>query len=169
MLVFLAILFLCSLIFFTKHFFLEIAIVKGGSMYPTIQEGDLLVVKKFGYSISKNDIVLLKTALTPGVEEYAVKRIIATGGDTVEIDYENNLVYVNNQIIDEPYINYNQDDPMQRSGKSSNVFFYVPDGYVFLLGDNRNYSVDSRDERMGAISVNDVIGIVNILLPTNPY
>ena len=151
-----------------KSFCFDIAMVDGNSMYPTLHNGDLLMVKKLGDSFSIGDIVLLKLSLTPNTKEYAVKRVIAVGGDTVTIDYEVNSVYVNDQILDEPYINYDQDDPMRRNGKPSNIAFCVPDGHVFLLGDNRNYSLDSRDNMVGLVATEDIIGTVSILLPAEP-
>lgn len=62
-------------------------------MYPTLCDGDLLSVKKHGYSVKANDIVLVSVALEPNREGYAVKRVIATGGDIVSLDYSANDHY----------------------------------------------------------------------------
>lgn len=164
-LAFLIPIFLMILIGSIKIFFFDIAIVNGNSMYPTLHNGDFLIVRKSECPILIGDIVLLKLSSGDGMKEYAVKRVIATGGDTVKIDYGNNNVYINGQVIAEPYINYNQDDPMKQRDKQSITSFYVPDGYVFLMGDNRNYSTDSRNEEIGAISTEDVIGTVSIFIP----
>lgn len=151
-----------------KIFFFDLAFVDGNSMYPTLQNGDLLVVKKYVGSISKGDVVLLNLSITKSTKEYVVKRVIATGEDTVTIDYEKNRVYVNGQIIEEPYINYNQEDPMRMNGNPQETVFFIPNGYVFLLGDNRNYSSDSRDDRVGIVPTEKIIGTVSVLLPAEP-
>ena len=133
-------------------------------MYPTLHDGDCLLVKKTEHSAVRGTIVLLKLSSNQSPRSIAVKRIVAIGGDIVKIDYETNAVYVNGLILFEPYINYDQEDPMRQNGEPCTRTFVIPDGRVFLLGDNRNYSLDSRDEEMGLVSEKDIIGAVSIFL-----
>ena len=158
----------CALLLFAKCFYFDIAVVRGNSMYPTLCDGDLLSVKKHGYSVKANDIVLVSVALEPNREGYAVKRVIATGGDIVSLDYDLNAIYVNGHIIHEPYINYDQNDPMLQNGTENTDCFRVPENHVFLLGDNRNHSMDSRDDEIGMVAETAIIGVVSIFLQAYP-
>lgn len=86
--------------------------------------------------------------------------MIAVGGETVTIDYESNEVMVNSALLWEPYINLEASDPMQRRNDAAVIEYTVPDGYVFVMGDNRNHSTDSRDKEVGCISMDSAIGKV---------
>lgn len=149
---------LIGLILIIKTFFFNVAIVDGNSMYPTLHHQDVLIVKKFYYAVSRDDIVLISLPSSSTKNKYIVKRAIAIGGDTVEVDYENNAIYVNDQKLIEPYINFDQEDPMKCQTDARETFFVVPEGYVFVLGDNRNFSLDSRDKRIGMISESAIVG-----------
>ena len=127
-----------------RSFIFTVVRVDGQSMEPTLQNNDRMIVWRLGYEPKAGDIVVFNP---PGHEKnvFWIKRIIATEGQHVEIDYNTNSVYVDGEKLDEAYLG----EPMQNLG-----FQYqeldVPEDCVFVMGDNRNHSSDSR-----------VIGTVN--------
>ena len=142
-----------------KTYVLATFIVDGVSMYPTLDggggatsdsdrtNGEVLYLNKLA-KIGRGDIVVFNTTLTSpsGEERSLVKRVIAVGGDHLQIT--GNVVYLNGQPLDEPYINGEM--------FTSDVDVYVEEGHVFCMGDNRNNSQDSRV--IGQISLDDVVG-----------
>ena len=138
--------------------------VDGHSMLNTLQHGDrLLVVNSMLYHDYKyGDIVILRKN---GVfdDDPIVKRVIATGGQTVEIDYDAGVVYVDGVALDEPYIREPMGVPYTPSAYDSTgvqTHWEVPEGSIFVMGDNRNKSTDSRDARLGTIDEDYVLGKV---------
>ena len=99
------------------------------------------------------------------LHNHQVKRVIATGGQTVDIDYESNSVYVDGVLLDEPYIREPMDD-ITADPNRAQTHFEVPEGEIFVMGDNRNNSDDSRDIRIGSIDEDYILGkAVFSLLP----
>ena len=138
--------------------------VVGSSMYPTLEQGDILIIRKLGYTPKNGDIIVCQSEVY-GMDKPLVKRVIATGGQTVEIDYKTWTVKVDGVTLDEDYINYKPDVYMNRSDYLPDKFT-VPDGKVFVMGDNRNDSWDSRLETVGLIDERNVLGKVSFrLLP----
>ena len=136
-------------------FFIRLSGVVGSSMYPTLEDGDQLLISAFGYSQpERGDIVVL---MADGfMEKPLVKRVVGVGGDTVEVDSLTNTVYVNGQAIYEPYINQ-LNEPMFTG--DMNGPFTVPEGQVFVMGDNRNGSSDSRKLMdIGPIPYEKIVG-----------
>ena len=127
--------------------------VDGHSMVPTLQHGDrLLVLNSMFYDdYQYGDIVILtkETFLSAPI----VKRVIAVGGQTVDIDFESGSVYVDGKLLNEPYIN---ELTFQEEGVEFPVV--VPEGSIFVMGDNRNHSDDSRNSRLGTVDTRYVIG-----------
>ena len=127
--------------------------VDGHSMVPTLQHGDrLLVLNSMFYDdYQYGDIVILtkETFLSAPI----VKRVIAVGGQTVDIDFESGSVYVDGKLLNEPYINALT---FQEEGVEFPVV--VPEGSIFVMGDNRNHSDDSRNSRLGTVDTRYVIG-----------
>ena len=146
-----------ALVLVLLTFFARITTVVGDSMLPTLHNGERLFVMCAGYKPEKGDIVVVQDDKS-AINYPIVKRIIATGGDTVEFDFENWLVYVNGELLEEDYINKLDYVGMRSYGFAGKVT--VPEGYVFVMGDNRNNSTDSRDSRLGCVSNDDVIGKV---------
>ena len=89
-----------------------------------------------------------------------VKRVIATGGQTVDLDYSTNSVYVDGERLDEPYIKEVMQDVTQTDPYRTQTHIEVPEGSIFVMGDNRNNSDDSRDDRIGCIDEDYVLGKV---------
>ena len=129
--------------------------VKGDSMYPTLHDGDMLLLRSVGYTPKQGDIVVLNKK--SGVfDEAIVKRIIAVGGQTVSIDYAAGTVTVDGQVLDEPYIAEVMTLPPDPYENITEVT--VPEGSVFVMGDNRNHSSDSRDQRLGTVDERYILG-----------
>ena len=146
--------------------------VEGDSMRNTLHEGDLLLLQSIGYTPKTGDVVVLnkttdETAVLLGGEAI-VKRVIATEGQTVAIDYATSTVYVDNAPLDEPYV---RETMLPRSGPySGQTPFVVPPGCIFVMGDNRNESTDSRNEFLGPVDTRYVLGgAVCILFPFSDF
>lgn len=143
---------LAAVVLFT--FGIRLIGVDGESMRETLQDGDLMMVLSGwlcgGYD--PGDIVILQK---PGFHSGApiVKRVIAAGGQTVDIDYSSGSVYVDGEALEEPYI---REPTFLDEGIS--LPLKVPEGCVFVMGDNRNDSDDSRDPDLGPVDTRSVIG-----------
>lgn len=127
--------------------------VDGKSMEPTLIDTDKVVITNLFYTPHQGDIVIISHA-----EEYAkplVKRVIATAGQELKIDYENNAVYVDGEKLDEPYI---QGSTVRGDIPEEELNGVVPEGKVFVMGDNRSISLDSRYKQIGYIDESSIIG-----------
>jgi signal peptidase I len=131
-----------ALAFFIRTFIVELYMVEGPSMRPTLVNGERLVVNKFIYRFQspvKGDVVVFKY---PRDERRDfIKRVIATAGDTIEI--KDGRVYVNGKLLNEIYI-------FEKS-RGSYPLSKVPEGTIFVMGDNRNNSEDSRFADVGFV------------------
>lgn len=139
--------------------------VDGKSMMPTLHDHDMLVLQHLGYKPAQGDIVVLTQRSFS--DKPIVKRVIATGGQTVDVDYGANTVTVTDKdgtrtVLDEPYLG----EPMHRPSSLSNSHIEVPEGSICVFGDNRNNSTDSRSPSVGTVDERCVLGrAVLILLP----
>lgn len=135
----------------------RVATIDGNSMLNTLYGGDefgrnadKVIITNLAYEPKQGDIVVVSRNIENTIEgqvmgdEPIIKRVIAVGGQTVNIDFEKGIVYVDGQALDEPYISTPTTD-------RSDVQFpvYVPEGCIFVLGDNRGDSLDSRSSRIG--------------------
>ncbi len=142
--------------------------VEGSSMLNTLHDGDMLLLQSIGYEPKAGDIVVLNkttnetTSLLGG--DAIVKRVVALGGQTVQIDYSTSTLYVDGQPVSEPYV---REFMHLRAGPySGQTPFVVPEDSVFVLGDNRNESTDSRQELLGPVHKDYILGrAVCILFP----
>ena len=147
--------------FILQTFVMQIACVSGPSMESTLQDKDVLYVNKFMYTPEKGDVVIVNTEKLIDKndpyyeqklkEKYHVKRIIATEGDSLYIDDENGDVYVNGELIDEPYINNRTNingaflfDLIMNGDFSLENPLVLKENEIFVMGDNRQHSLDSR-------------------------
>lgn len=142
------------IILFVLTFIVSATQVVGNSMYPTLNDGELLVVNKFKYrffDIKREDIISLKYADT----KYLIKRVIGLPGDEMKI--VDNKLYINGKLYQEKYlpkdINY-ADFNLNELGVTK-----VPQDMYFVLGDNRAKSLDSRD--IGFVKKEDIIGKIS--------
>ena len=134
-------------------FVVRIIVVSGPSMENTLFNGDAMVVWSLGYEPKQGDVVVLTQPAYQ--EDSIVKRVIALGGQTVEINYDTHTVTVDGKLLAEPYIKEVMRAP---SYNESNLRVTVPEGHLFVLGDNRNESADSRYPTIGTIDQRLVIG-----------
>ena len=135
--------------------------VDGSSMYPTLHHGDMLLLQSIGYTPKQGDVVVL-TKEFDAADGPIVKRVIAVGGQHVDIDYAAGTVSVDGQVLNEPYINEAMREPYYENLTSVDV----PDGSIFVMGDNRNNSSDSRDVTLGTVDERYVLGrALWVLLP----
>ena len=134
--------------------------VDGHSMLNTLQHGDrLLVVNSMLYHDYKyGDIVILRKN---GVfdDDPIVKRVIAVEGQTVDIDFVSGAVYVDGELLEEDYIN----EPTYVE-EGTEFPLTVPEGCIFVMGDNRNDSDDSRDSTLGPVDTRQILGRAVFLL-----
>ncbi len=121
--------------------------IYGKSMNPTLYEGDIVVSVKSG-SFSRGDIIAFYFN-----NSVLVKRIVGCPGDVITIDEDGN-VYVNNSLLKEDYIS----DKSYGSSSDIDFPFTVPENEYFVLGDNRDISVDSRDSRIGCVEQSEIVG-----------
>ncbi len=125
--------------------------VDGPSMNPTLTHGDVLYTNRFMYEPANGDIIIFRPPNSP--ETPYVKRVIAVAGQTVTVNGAAHTVTVDGKILNEDYIK----EPLLNAGNMQYPVT-VPEGYVFVLGDNRNNSRDSRDATVGLVPVDNVIG-----------
>lgn len=146
------------LVVFILTFVFRLFTVKGQSMMSTLHNGDKVFVWKYGYVPTKGDVVVIRKFGT--VEDSIVKRVIATEGDSLFIDFDHGHVYVNGRKLNETYIN----EPMLRRGDELEIPSVIPKGTCFVMGDNRNHSDDSRFPYVGGvIKYEDIVGVVKII------
>lgn len=149
----LTVVFAVMLLIFT--FIARPATVDGESMLPTLRNGERLVISNLFYEPAPGDIVVLCGEADREEGRNLIKRIIAVGGQTIDIDFETGEVTVDGEVLDEPYI-------LERTHLDEGTEFplTVPEGEVFVMGDNRNASRDSRSLSVGTVKEEYIVGRV---------
>lgn len=141
--------------------------VEGRSMMPGLSDGDKLIMRTLFYTPKAGDIVIIDNKRShtykPGTEEIVegqglnkrlIKRVIALGGQTIDIDFNTGLITVDGVKLEEDYIA----DATSYNPQAFDYPVTVPEGYVFVMGDNRNNSTDSREGHVGFIKEEDILG-----------
>ena len=139
--------------------FIKPSLVMGESMYSTLEDQDFLIINRMSYKFGKighGDIIVFKSHIKneDGSDKDLVKRVIGVEGDKIKI--QDGEVYVNDEKLDEPYIHNEKTE-----GNTNTV---VPKDCVFVLGDNREISFDSRYKEVGFIKESDIEGKVVVRL-----
>lgn len=125
--------------------------VDGSSMEPTLHNDDRIITTSIHGDYQYNDVVVIRRKGDTSI----VKRVIALAGDKIDIDFTTGSVYLNDKLLDEPFINEPTTLPEDFSGPVT-----VPEGHVFVMGDNRNHSDDSRSAGIGMIDERNIFGKV---------
>ena len=138
--------------------------VKGTSMYPTLNNQDKMLVSDLFYTPKAGDIVVFKKDQYDP-ERALVKRVIATEGQEINIYFDRGIVYVDGVALEEDYINELTTTKLDFIGPQT-----VPDGCVFVMGDNRNMSTDSRKSEIGMVDNRLIIGKVYcVIFPLSSF
>ena len=144
-------------------FFVRIIGVVGNSMLPTLQSNDRVIISRMFYTPEVGDIVVIskRSAMFP---EPIIKRIIATEGQTIRFDFSTGCVWVDGELLEEDYI---LEQTLTAEDLESGVVYTVPEDCVFVMGDNRNNSSDSRENEIGMVDERYILG--RVLLRVYPF
>ena len=148
-----------------RYFLLAPIVVDGYSMMPTLHDQDRMIVNKISYTFSDPERFDIVVFHAPEGKDY-IKRIIGLPGDTVE--YIDDVLYINGEPIDEPYLDEYKEQVFDGPLTDSFTLLDIPDGqetvpegYLFVMGDNRRNSKDSR--HIGFVSMDKVVGKTSIV------
>ncbi len=136
------------LVFLLCFLFFRPTVVYGSSMYPTLSSNDVLLLNGVNHELTHGDIAVIRQTN----DALLIKRVIGLAGDTIYINGEDGCVYRNGERLNEPYI-ISPTPAQQLVGEVT-----VPPGHIFVLGDNRTNSHDSRYNDIGMVSLDAVIG-----------
>lgn len=149
-----------------RMFIFSPILVDGASMMPTYESGDRVIVNKIGKQFSGIDRFDVIVFEAPIGEDY-IKRVIGLPGD--HIAYEDDILYINGEAMEEPYLHEYKEQLLDHglltydfTLESLTDYQEIPEGFLFVLGDNRRKSNDSRDPRVGLVPMDKVLGKANI-------
>lgn len=126
-------------------------IVSGSSMDPTLKNGQVLILNKLAKKYMRDDIVVIDAKIN-GKKERIVKRIIGLPGETLE--YKDGFLYINGKRTHDDFVDQTRVFTLESvTGKKK-----IPEGYYFVMGDNRRNSLDSRDKHVGLVKKSNIIG-----------
>lgn len=148
-------------------FVLRMTIVQGASMEDTLIENEFVAVSDIYFTPKLGDIVVIHDKSNTVHNEPLVKRVIATEGQTVDIDFSTWTVKVDGVVIDEPYIKLADNRKLTSDWEYPYV---VPENHIFVMGDNRNNSADSRSTEVGPVDIRCIVGkAVFRVFPLNKF
>ena len=133
--------------------------VEGDSMLPTLHWYDMIIVSDLFYTPKNSDIIVFRPESDTFSGTPLVKRVIALEGQTIDIDFDTGEVFIDGTVINEPYIRELTNRRLDFNGPVT-----VPEGHIFVMGDNRNHSSDSRDSRISFVDTRYILGKVLFLL-----
>lgn len=153
-----------GLAFLIRYFLFTPVLVDGESMMPTLENGDRMIVNKIGYTIGEPNRFDIVVFHAPEKKDY-IKRVIGLPGDHVA--YKNDQLYINGKPLEEPYLDDKKSELTE--GTLTEDFTLediiqmekVPEGFVFVMGDNRRFSKDSR--HIGVVSIDEIIGSTSLV------
>ena len=146
-------------------------------MLPTLQDGNQLLVNALDRQPEQGEIIIINASTVgllhtdgtayevEGLHKVIVKRVIAVGGQELDIDFDKGLVYVDGKLLDEPYISSRTTEPLMNAAFEYPIT--IPEGFVFVMGDNREVSKDSRYGDVGLIPLGQIEG--SVLLRLQPH
>ena len=145
-----------TLVILVFTFLFRVVTVTGESMLPNFVDGQKLIVTNLGHSVEQGTVVVITNVLN----EPIIKRVIATEGQTVDIDYETGVVYVDGEAVDETQFGLENGITTRPYSTLEAMVFpqTVPEGCVFVLGDNRSVSKDSRYTEVGMVDTRHILG-----------
>ena len=145
-----------TLVILVFTFLFRVVTVTGESMLPNFVEGQKLIVTNLGHSVEQGTVVVITNVLN----EPIIKRVIASEGQTVDIDYETGVVYVDGEAVDETQFGLENGITTRPYSTLEAMVFpqTVPEGCVFVLGDNRGVSKDSRYTEVGMVDTRHILG-----------
>ncbi len=146
----------CAVVLVMFAFVVRLNIVDGTSMVRTLAHGENLAVSGLFYEPKAGDIVVIHDVTAKPYDEPLVKRVIATEGQVVDIDFDTWTLTVDGVVVDESAYRYLGEPGLLRAEYSFPIT--VPEGEIFVLGDNRNGSADSRQREIGTIDTRCVVG-----------
>lgn len=147
------IVFAIAIVVICLTFVFRLVDVEGTSMNDTLETHDKVIVTNLCYTPHNNDIVVISHGAE--YQKPIIKRVIAIEGQTIKLDYENDKIIVDGIEIPEPYI---KGTTFSGNFGNSTIPEVIPEGKIFVMGDNRQVSLDSRSTEIGLIDVDDVIG-----------
>jgi len=151
-----------------RYFIFSPVVVEGASMMPTFENGDKVIINKVGPKISsyqRFDVIVFKA----NEEENYIKRIIGLPGD--HIAYKDDVLYINGKAYEEPYLTKYKEALLDKGDFTYDFTLdeqlgemTVPEGHFFVLGDNRRGSIDSRDQTVGFVAQDKILGTAGFVL-----
>lgn len=149
-----AVAFALAIVVILFTFIFRIVSVSGPSMQPTLHSGDRIVLTNLFYTPENGDVVVV-TQPNSHDNEPLIKRVIAVEGQTIDVNAETNIITVDGVALNEAYI---LEQDLNTSGNAYQYPITIPEGKVFVMGDNRNDSFDSRDAGLGMVDEKYIMG-----------